>query len=325
MEKQTKKQQKQKQQEKEKQEEGGGQKEELSCPECGSQNLIQNEKQAELVCDSCGLVVEQEQIDHGPDWRGFSTKETQQKSRVGAPMTKTMHDKGLTTHIDYKNQDAFGQSLSTSQKQLMDRLRKWQNRIRTKNSKERNLQFALGEINRMASSLDIPESTKEVATMIYRKALDKELLPGRSIEGVASSALYAACKQDKIPISQDEIADASRVDKRELARTYRYIERELGLKIAPVDPSEYIPKYASKLGLSEEVQQKATEIIQKTAEKGLLSGKSPKGYAAAAIYLASILCGEKKTQREIAKVSNISKVTIRNRYQEQAEAVDATI
>ncbi len=312
-------QQKQKEKEKEKEE---NKKEELSCPECGSENLLQNEPRAELVCDDCGLVVEQEQIDPGPDWRGFSTKETQEKSRIGAPMTKTIHDKGLTTHIDYKNKDAFGRSLSTNQKQLMKRLRKWQNRIRTKDSKERNLQFALGEINRMASSLDIPESTKEVASMIYRKALDKELLPGRSIEGVASSSLYAACKQDKIPVSMDEVAETSRIEKRELARTYRYIERELGLKIAPVDPSEYIPRYASELNLSEEVQQKATEIIQKTAEKGLLSGKSPKGYAAAAVYLASIQCNEKRTQKEISQTAGVSEVTIRNRYQEQAEAIN---
>jgi transcription initiation factor TFIIB len=291
------------------------------CPECGSDNLVKSSDRGELVCDDCGLVVEEEKIDPGPEWRAFNHEERQEKSRVGAPTTQTMHDKGLTTTIDWKDKDAYGRSISSKKRSQMHRLRKWQERIRTKDAGERNLQFALSEIDRMASALGVPRSVREVASVIYRRALNEDLIRGRSIEGVATAALYAACRKEGIPRSLEEISEVSRVERKEIGRTYRYISQELGLEMKPVDPKKYVPRFCSELSLSEEVQTKANEIIETTAEEGLLSGKSPTGYAAAAIYAASLLCNEKKTQREVADVAQVTEVTIRNRYQEQIKAM----
>ncbi|APX97234.1 transcription initiation factor IIB [Natronorubrum daqingense] len=291
------------------------------CDECSAGTLVKSEDQGELVCDQCGLIVESANIDRGPEWRAFNHSERQNKSRVGAPTTQTMHDKGLTTSIDWKNQDAYGRSLSSDKRSQMRRLRKWQERIRTKDAGERNLQFALSETDRMASSLAIPRSVREVACVMYRRALDEDLIRGRSIEGVATSTLYAACRMEGIPRSLEEVSAVSRVDRKEIGRTYRYVAQELGLEMEPVNPKKYVPRFCSELELSEEVQAKANEIIDTTTEKGLLSGKSPTGYAAAAIYASSLLCNEKKTQREVAAVSQVTEVTIRNRYQEQIEAM----
>jgi transcription initiation factor TFIIB len=292
-----------------------------TCPECSSENLVRNEERGELVCDGCGLVVEEEQIDPGPEWRAFNHQERQEKSRVGAPTTQTMHDKGLTTTIDWKDKDAYGRSISSKKRSQMHRLRKWQERIRTKDAGERNLQFALSEIDRMASALGVPRSARKVASVIYRRALKEDLIRGRSIEGVATAALYAACRKEGIPRSLEEISDVSRVERKEIGRTYRYISQKLGLEMKPVDPKKYVPRFCSELNLNERIQAKANEIIETTAEKGLLSGKSPTGYAAAAIYAASLLCNEEKTQREVADVAQVTEVTIRNRYQEQIEVM----
>ncbi|WP_101294229.1 transcription initiation factor IIB [Halegenticoccus soli] len=294
---------------------------ERTCPECGSDTLVRSEDLGELLCDDCGLVIEEESIDRGPEWRAFNQQERDSKSRVGAPVTQRMHDKGLTTTIDWKNKDAYGRSISSQKRSQMQRLRKWQERIRTKDAGERNLQFALSEIDRMASALGVPQSVREVASVIYRRALNEDLIRGRSIEGVATSALYAACRQEGIPRSLDEVAEVSRVPQKEIGRTYRYISQELGLELKPVDPKQFVPRFASELGMSKEAQAKATEIIDVSAEQGLLSGKSPTGFAAAAIYAASLLCNEKKTQREVADVAQVTEVTIRNRYQEQIEAM----
>ena len=291
------------------------------CPECEGDQLITHGGQGELLCEECGLIIEENNVDRGPEWRAFNQKERESKSRVGAPTTNTMHDKGLTTTIDWQNKDAYGRSLSSEKRSQMHRLRKWQERIRTKDAGERNLQFALSEIDRMASALGVPRAVREVASVIYRRALAEDLIRGRSIEGVATSALYAACRQEGIPRSLDEVAEVSRVPQKEIGRTYRYIAQELGLELEPVDPKQYVPRFCSELGLSEEVEQKTREIITQTAEEGLLSGKSPTGYAAAAIYAASLLCNEKKTQREVAEVAQVTEVTIRNRYQEQIEAM----
>jgi transcription initiation factor TFIIB len=292
-----------------------------TCPEC-SGRLETDTEHGEVVCSDCGLVVEEDSIDRGPEWRAFDSAERDNKSRVGAPTTKMMHDKGLSTNIGWQDKDAYGNSLSSRQRQKMQRLRTWNERFRTRDSKERNLKQALGEIDRMSSALGLPENVRETASVIYRRALAENLLPGRSIEGVATASVYAAARQAGVPRSLDEISVVSRVDRMELTRTYRYIVRELNLEIAPADPESYIPRFASDLELSDEVERRARDLVEDGREAGLLSGKSPVGLAAAAVYAAALLCNEKVTQSEVSEVASISEVTIRNRYKELLEAAE---
>jgi transcription initiation factor TFIIB len=289
------------------------------CPECGGR-LQSDDTRGETVCGECGLVVEEDEIDPGPEWRAFNPGERDQKSRVGAPTTNMMHDKGLSTNIGWQNKDAYGNSLSSSQREKMQRLRTWNERFRTRNSKERNLKQALGEIDRMASALGLPENVRETASVIYRRALEENLLPGRSIEGVATSALYAAARQAGTPRSLDEMSRVSRVDRMELTRTYRYIIRELSLEVQPADPKSYVPRFISDLGLSDESERRARQLLDAASETGTISGKSPVGLAAAAVYAAALLTNEKVTQSEVSEVADISEVTIRNRYKELLDA-----
>ncbi|MFB6223785.1 MAG: transcription initiation factor IIB family protein [Haloarcula sp.] len=291
----------------------------LVCPECNG-SLISDSERGETVCEDCGLVVEEDEIDPGPEWRAFDSSEKDEKSRVGAPTTNMMHDKGLSTNIGWQDKDAYGNSLSSRQREKMQRLRTWNERFRTRDSKERNLKQALGEIDRMASALGLPENVRETASVIYRRALDEDLLPGRSIEGVSTASLYAAARQAGTPRSLDEISGVSRVEKDEIARTYRYVVRELSLEIQPADPESYVPRFASDLDLSEEVERRARQLLQNAKQEGVHSGKSPVGLAAAAVYAASLLTNEKVTQSQVSEVANISEVTIRNRYHELLEA-----
>ena len=291
----------------------------LQCPEC-SGNVITDDEHGETVCDDCGLVITEDSVDRGPEWRAFDSAEKDQKSRVGAPTTNTMHDKGLSTNIDWRNKDAYGRSLGARQRQKMQRLRKWNERFRTRDSKERNLKQALGEIDRMASALGLPDNVRETASVIYRRALNEDLLPGRSIEGVSTSCVYAAARMAGVPRSLDEIADVSRVEKSEIARTYRYVVRELSLEVRPADPEQYVPRFASSLELSEESEMRAKQLLKNAKEQGVHSGKSPVGLAAAAVYAAALLTNEKTTQAAVSEVADISEVTIRNRYHELLEA-----
>ena len=290
-----------------------------TCPEC-SGRLETDTEHGETVCSDCGLVVETDEIDRGPEWRAFDSAERDSKSRVGAPTTKMMHDKGLSTNIGWQDKDAYGRALSSRQRRQMQRLRTWNERFRTRDSKERNLKQALGEIDRMASSLGLPENVRETASVIYRRALDEDLLPGRSIEGVATASLYAAARQAGTPRSLDEFTVVSRVDKMELTRTYRYVVRELKLEVQPADPESYVPRFVSQLGLSDETERRARELLRNAKNQGLTSGKSPVGLAAAAVYAAALLTNEKVTQSQVGDVADISEVTIRNRYKELLEA-----
>ncbi|WP_418283115.1 transcription initiation factor IIB [Halorubrum sp. DTA98] len=290
-----------------------------TCPECEGR-LVTDTEHGETVCTDCGLVVEEEGIDRGPEWRAFDSAERDSKSRVGAPTTNMMHDKGLSTNIGWRNTDAYGKSLSGRQRRQMQRLRTWNERFRTRDSKERNLKQALGEIDRMASALGLPKTVRETASVIYRRALSENLLPGRSIEGVATASLYAAARQAGNPRSLDEFTHVSRVDKMELTRTYRYVIRELKLEVKPADPESFVPRFVSRLELSDEVERVARELLSSAKEKGITSGKSPVGLAASAVYAAALLSNQKVTQSEVSAVAEISEVTIRNRYKELLEA-----
>ena len=285
------------------------------CPECQGR-LDTDEERGETVCSECGLVVEEDEIDRGPEWRAFDSAEKDEKSRVGAPTTNMMHDKGLSTNIGWQDKDAYGRALSSRQRQKMQRLRTWNERFRTRDSKERNLKQALGEIDRMASALGLPKAVRETASVIYRRALDENLLPGRSIEGVATASLYAAARQMGNPRSLDEFTAVSRVDKMEMTRTYRYVVRELKLEVQPADPEQYVPRFVSRLELSDEVEREARSLLRGAKEAGITSGKSPVGLAAAAVYAAALLTNQKVTQSQVGDVADISEVTIRNRYKE---------
>jgi transcription initiation factor TFIIB len=289
-----------------------------NCPECAG-TLVRNARQGETVCEDCGLVVDEDEIDPGPEWRAFDSTERENRSRVGAPMTRLMHDKGLSTSIGWQNRDAYGNQLSTRKRQQIQRLRTWNERFRTQDARERNLKQALGEINRMASALGLPENVRETASVIYRRALEESLLPGRSIEGVATGSLYASARMASTPRSLDELARVSRVDRDEIARTYRYVARELNLEVKPADPQSYVPRFVSELDLSDRLERCAREMLSAAKQERNLSGKSPVGLAAAAIYAASLQTGEPVTQRAIAEVSSVTEVTIRNRYGEFLE------
>ena len=286
-----------------------------TCPECDGQ-LVADYEHGETVCGECGLVVDEDAINRGPDWRAFDDQERDQKSRVGSPMTNMMHDKGLSTTIDWRNKDGYGNALSARQRQQVERLRTWNERFRTQDSQDRNLKAGLTEINRMASAIGVPEPTRETAGVIYRRALEDGLLPGRSIEGVATATVYAAARQAGTARSLDELADVSRIDRVVLMRAYRYIARELGLEIAPADPLEYLPRFVSELDLSKDVEQRARDLLDTAIGEGYASGKNPVGLAAAALYAAGLLANEKVSQEDVSVVADISQVTIRNHYGE---------
>ena len=297
----------------------------IECPECGSHNLIHDYERAELGCEDCGLVIDDAFIDLGPEWRAFDADQRTKRVRVGAPMTLTIHDKGLSTMIDWRNRDSYGKSISSKNRAQLYRLRKWQRRIRVSNATERNLAFALSELDRMSSALRLPKSVREAGAMIYRRAVENNLIRGRSIEGVSAAALYVSCRQCSVPRTLDEVGAVSRVDRKEIGRTYRFISRKLGLKLQPTSPIDYVPRFCSSLDLTGEVQSKAIEILTQAGDKELTGGRGPTGVSAAAIYIASIICGERKTQREVAEVAGVTEVTIRNRYKELAEELNIDI
>jgi len=289
------------------------------CPECGSTRLMRDYECAEIVCMNCGFVVAAKLADRGPEWRAFDDEQRAKRARVGAPLTYTIHDKGLSTLIDWHDRDIYGKRLSPGQKAQIYRLRKWQRRVRVSDATERNLAFALSEISKIANALNLPKNILETASVIYRKAVKEHLIRGRSIQGVTSAAIYVACRQCGLARTLEEIAQASSINKKEVGRSYRFLIKELNYFIPPLKPSQYITKFSNQLTMQGKVEEIAHKILSTARELKLTSGRGPTGIAAAASYIASVLTGERKTQREIAEIAQVTEVTIRNRYKELVE------
>src|SRR3989339_1223538 len=287
------------------------------CPECGGTNLLIQKDKGEAICRDCGLVIEEKMIDFGQEWREFSDEQASKRRRTGAPMSWTKFDRGLGTDIGQKG-DIY--QLSAKGKNKFFRLRKWQHRIST--AIERNLKLALAELKRVSSYLKLPKSVEEEAARIYHSAVQRGLVRGRSMESVVAGALYAACRRHEVPRTLDELSEASNIEKKEIGRTYRFVTRELGITILPSNPSDYIARFASTLKLTAETQSKAVEILERAQKSELTSGRGPTGIAAAALYVAALMNGEKRTQREVADVAGVTEVTIRNRYKELLDELD---
>jgi transcription initiation factor TFIIB len=287
------------------------------CPECGSINLFYNKEKGEVICKDCGLVVEDKMVDFGQEWRDFDSNDADKHRRTGAPMTYTQYDQGLGTEVGQKA-DIF--QLGAKDRNKFFRLRKWQYRIST--AIERNLKLALAELKRVSSFLKLPKSVEEEAARIYTMAVQRGLVRGRSMESVVAGSLYAACRRHDVPRTLDELGEASGIEKKEIGRTYRFVTRELGIKIMPSNPADYIARFASSLKLSAESQSRAIEILERAQKSELTSGRGPTGIAAAALYVSALIHGEKRTQREVADVAGVTEVTIRNRYKELLDELD---
>jgi len=284
------------------------------CPECGSSNLVHDYDTGETVCGDCGLVLYEQMMDKGPEWRAFTQEEKASRSRVGVPTSYSVHDKGLSTAISQVDRDAFGRKLPLSTRLQMWRLRKWQIRSRVHSSIDRNLAQAMAELDRLSDKVYIPPPIKEKAAVTYRKALDKGLVRGRSIAAIAAAALYAACRGSGTPRTLREIAEASLVDKKDVARCYRLLLRELEVHMPIADPLTYVSKIAERTGISGKTQGLAIQILREARSKRAAAGKDPMGLAAAALYIACLKNNEKKTQKDIAEAAGVTEVTVRNRY-----------
>ena len=226
----------------------------VACTECGGANLLRDYETGELVCQTCGFVVSSLLIDQGPEWRAFDQEQRDKLPRVGAPVTWTIHDKGLSTTIGWQDRDASGRRLSPEERARLYRLRKWHRRSKVSDSTQRNLAHALSEMSKISYKLNLPRNVIETSSMIYRRAIQKQLIRGRTIQSVAVASIYMACRQCGVIRTLEDVADAANITKKEAARNYRFLLRELKPTVPQVDPQGYISKIVNKLALTGETE-----------------------------------------------------------------------
>ena len=290
------------------------------CIRCGKSSLLTDGVTGEQFCAKCGFVISEKSQELGPEWRSFQKDSGSDPTRTGAPTSLTIHDRGLSTVINPQNKDASGKPLSTSMKSTIERLRTWDSRSQVHESADRNLRQALNELNRLKDKLAISANVLEKAAYLYRKALEKKLVRGRSISAMIAASLYAACRDTETPRTLNDVADAANVKRKDISRCYRLLHKELELKMPVVDSIQLIARISSKLGITEKTKRYAVKVLQEAQERKESAGKDPMGLAASALYLACIKNEVSITQRDLAEAAGVTEVTIRNRIKALRES-----
>lgn len=265
--------------------------EDNKCPEC--RNIIVRDKH-ELVCENCGLIIDDHNPSPGPS-----------KTELGSFI------------------DGLGPEDWTGVKSFKKRYKTLHENI----SGKENLEDKINFLKSMYIPQGAPSYIIESAIEIFKKIKTKYPRLGGSDKHVAAAALYTAYKMHDVPRTLEEIAVSCLAPFKEevhsesvkIGRLYKTIKEKLKLNIKISSPEDYVPRYCGKLILSREAQNKTYDILQAVRAKELLVGHSPEVVAAAAIYIASILCNERKNQHDIANVSKISEMAIRKTYKEITE------
>ena len=293
---------------------------ESTCNNCNASRLVSDDVNGEIACSSCGCVIseyfEDRGIEHG------SLSDGSDNRRTGAGLSLKMHDKGLSTIIGVQNKDSVGKPLSANIANTFGRLRKWDNRSQIKSSADKSLRSALQDLGTVQSKLGLSDTVIERASLFYRKASEKNLIRGRTVKGIAGACLYAACRDLEHTRTLKEIAQHLGIGRKDLAKSYRKIFRELGFVVSIADPVKSINKIASKVGVKEKTIRKAVHVLDLAQDAGIVAIKNPEIIAATAIYAACMLTGENKSQHKIAIAENTSTVSIRNRILEFREKLN---
>ena len=289
------------------------------CPECNSA-LIDDIQCGEVVCSSCGVVVEQQTIDFGPEATRTSYEDKMSLARATGKTTYSQHDLGINTVIASGTRDCNGQSIGSETASTVKRMREWQKRVRVNSNSDRRLVVVLEKINEACKFMSLPDNVLETASMIYRN-LDREAIKGSHIDSMSVATIYLACQRCEVVRSLEEICRSicAPPDVRAKTKLAAKYYRRMRLNMETVPPSRGIAmgKYISQISnitkIDTRVERLALELASKTSNGSFADGKTPKGIAASYLYVASILRGQNVLQRDISSVAHVTEVTIRNR------------
>ena len=179
---------------------------------------------------------------------------------------------------------------------------------------------ALDTIEAAADALGVPAETEETAAAVFHRHRDERDAHPYSVKTTAAACLYVACKVERVPRTVDEVVEATTADRTHLLRRAKEVTSELDIDLSGfADATQYVDRYAGELALPEEITARAGRIVDDCEDAGIAGGKSPSGWAAAAIYNACVEADMNVRQDELTELADVTHVTIRNRYQEQRE------
>ncbi|MDG6999032.1 MAG: hypothetical protein JRN15_07955 [Nitrososphaerota archaeon] len=274
----------------------------VECAFCRGK-VVSDADTGERICTSCGVVLGQEHVK--PDVRSIA-------GTVLGGFDFSARDpiSSVRTQIDSRNVDSNGNQIVAREE--LEAMRRLDKLAIGSDLDRRNVVKALTEIRRTSDQLSLGRTVELEARSIYLKAFHLGLIRGRSIYGIVTAAVYLACRKHDIPRSIEEVAEFSQnEDKHEIAAYCRLLIRKLDLDLTQPKVESYISQIASNSRLSQATQREAIVIIKSIENNPSLMGKRPISLAAAALYLASKITGEHKSQLRVAGGADLSPATVR--------------
>mmetsp|Transcript_30889 Transcript_30889/g.49970 ORF Transcript_30889/g.49970 Transcript_30889/m.49970 type:complete len:311 (-) Transcript_30889:325-1257(-) len=272
------------------------------CPECKKEDpeLVEDFAAGDTICRECGTVVGDRIIDLSSEWRTFANDtNSNDPNRVGGPANPLLSDASLSTSIAKMPGGKGDASLG-----------KWQNRTGL-NTADRNLLAGFKEISRMADMINLPQTIRDRANVLFKQVEDTKALRGRGTDAVIASCLYIACRQEGVPRSFKEICALTNASKKDIGRCYKLILRRLEENVGVISTSDFMSRWCSLLGLPKEVQRAATVVADRAKDIMGIAGRCPLSVAAAAISLVCLVIKSTKADKEIAVVAGVSETTIK--------------
>jgi len=258
------------------------------CPNCGSKRLSQYG--IKTVCSNCSFVIDPKSIKNRP------------KKRIRQSSLQISQE-NPSVHLDLSENSS----------------KKWQKLLRVSDSTEESLAAVLLEITRIGRCISLPEEALKLSLGVYRTVIQANLTKRTPARVLAATIVYIACRQAGIARSLNEIAHLSKISAGKMRHTHNTLIKQIASMSRPATPSTYVRKLSTSLFKREKTVEVAEKIIQCLRDQKFSQGKNPVGLAASACYVASIVAGERKTQREIAEVARITESTMQTRYRQIAK------
>jgi transcription initiation factor TFIIB len=286
------------------------------CRYCKVGRLITDLESGEIICSNCGLVFSDKAEEARAEWRSFDSGINKSTRAGGTPFSLAQHDMGLSTFIAKDNKDSSGTRIDQNMLYSMNRLRTWDFRSRVRTSSDRDLLYAFDELRRLKDKLGLSDAVVEKTALIYRKAVEKRLLRGRSISVVLAASVYLACRELDAARTLNEIIEASNVKPKSVSRVYRLLITELDIKTPISDPMKCIARIANKAKVNEKTKRRAIDMMEELMKTEVHVGKAPMSFAASVLYVSCLVSDDWLSQKAIAEAAGITDITIRSRLKD---------
>lgn len=280
----------------------------LSCRECNGP-VISDDFRGDTICEMCGLIHSEKEIDiEHFDKNIYSTQDVNRKSTYSAPQSIFNPDISFQTII--KPDNIYNSDFN--------RLVKWD--VWSKTNRNKTKIASLKELKKIFNNLDLPRYVSECAVILFKKAYNRKLIKGRSIEALVCACLYFGCRAFELPITLNDILNESNTTIKKFKKSYRSLFKNFNLKVKPLTPQHFVSRYVSELGLGLQIEKEVLHVINQLPFN-FINGQNPKRICAGVIYFITKLNEQKTLQREIAKVCDVSEVGLRYTWKEISKVI----